>query len=131
MTDGAETAVVYPRLQLDHRRMKPSRIGNTPHQPAARSRGDRGLRSFYIEGERLFHEDVLAGRGGALDLGAVLAVRRRKHDRIDCRVGEDFLEVVFERDSVLGAERFGRSTGAGMPGREADRGALALHRIDE
>ena len=131
MTDGAETAVRYPRLQLDHRRMKPPRIGDSQHHPGARHRVERRLGALQVEGKRLFHEDVLAGRRGALDLSAVLAVRRRKHDRIDCRVGEDLLEIILQRYPVLGAERFGRGTGAGMAGREADCAALALHRIDQ
>ena len=131
MADGAEPAVVYPCLQLDHRRMKPSRIGDSQHHPGARHRLYRRLGALQIEGERLFHEDMLAGRRGALDLAAVLAVRRRKDDSIDCWVGEDLVEIVFEGDPVLGAERLGRSTGAGMGRREADHAALALHRIDE
>ena len=131
MADGAEPAVVYPRLQLDHRRMKPSRIGDSQHDPSARHRVDRRLGALQIEGERLFHKDVLAGCCGAFDLRAVLAMRGRKDDSIDSRVGEDLVEIVFEGDPVLGAERLGRSTGAGMGRREADHAALALHRIDE
>src|SRR3954463_12006932 len=113
MADGAEPAVVYSRLQLDHRRMKPSRIGDSQHHPGARHRLDRRLGALQIEGERLFHEDMLAGRRGALDLGPMLAVRGRKYDTVNPRVGEDLLEVVFEGDPVLGAESLGRSTGAG------------------
>jgi hypothetical protein len=87
--DGAETPVRYPRLQFDHRRMKPAGVSDTQHHPSSRHRIERSFSALHVEGKRLFHEDVLAGRRGALDMGTVLAVRRCKHNRIDCRVGED------------------------------------------
>jgi hypothetical protein len=95
--------------------MKPSRIGDSQHHPGPRHRVERRFGALHVERKRFFHEDVLAGRRGALDLGAVLAVRRRKHNRIDRRVGEDLVEVVFERDPVLGTERRPRrASGCGL-----------------
>src|SRR5260370_26011573 len=131
MTDGAKMAVRYPCLQLDHRRMKPSRVGDSQHHPGPRHRVERRLGALQIEGKRLFHEDGLAGRRGAFDLSAVLAVRGRKYDSIDGRVGEDLLEIVFERDPILGAEHLGRGAGAGVAGGEAYPAALSLDGTDE
>src|SRR5580693_4314986 len=125
MTDGAETAVRNACFQLDDRWMKPSRIGDAQHYSGPLHSVECGFRALQVERERLFHENVLAGRGGALDLPAVLAVRRRKHDPIDCRVGEDLAEIILQRYPVLGTEGFGRSAGASMTGREADCAALA------
>ena len=58
-------------------------------------------------------------------------MRRREDDRVDCRVGEDFVETVGELQPVLGAERLGIAAGAVVPGRETEFVALALHRADE
>jgi hypothetical protein len=74
---------------------------------------------------------VLPGGCRPLDLRAVLTVRRRKHDRIDRRVGEDLVEIVSKRDPVLGAECLGGGSGSGSSRRKADRAALSLDGIDE
>ena len=100
MADDAEAAVRHPRLQLDHRRVKAARIGDAEHHPGPRHRVERRRGALHVEGERLFHEDVLAGSRGPLDLRAVLAVRRREDDGIDRRVGEDLVEVVLQRDAL-------------------------------
>src|SRR5439155_6848062 len=50
---------------------------------------------------------------------------------IDRRIGEDRIEAVGELDAVLGADRLGMGARAVMPGGEADRAALALHRADQ
>ena len=131
VSDDAETPVRDARLQLDHRGMKPSRIGEGQHHPGPRDGVERRLGALHVERERLFHEDVLAGRGSPFDLCAMLAVRRREHDRIDGGVGEDLVEIVLQRDAVLGAERLGRGAGAGAPSREAERAALSLYGIDQ
>ncbi len=107
MADGAELPVRNACFQLDHRWMKPSRIGDAQHYSGPLHGVECGFRALQVERERLFHEDVLAGRRGALDLRAVLAVRRRKDDPIDRRVGEDLAEIILQRYAVLGTERFG------------------------
>jgi hypothetical protein len=61
----------------------------------------------------------------------MLAVRRREHDRVDRRVGEDLVETVLQRDAVLGTERLGLGPSAGLAGGEAEGCAFALHRADQ
>ena len=131
MRDRAEPSVVDAALQLPHVRMKAARIGDPEHDPGPRHGVERPRRASPVEGERLFHEDVLAGGGGALDLRPVLAVRRREHDRVDLRIGEDLVETVGELQAVLGAERLGIGAGAVVSGGEAEFVALALHRADQ
>src|SRR5271155_5894753 len=100
--------------------MKAPRIGDAERDPGPRDRVERGFGAPAIQGERLFHKDMLAGGGGALDLTAMLAVRRRVIDRVDRRVGEDRVEAVVKRDALFGAERLDLSRAAGMAGGEAD-----------
>ena len=89
------------------------------------------MRARHIEGERLFHHDVLAGGGGAFDLRPVLAVRGGEHDRVDRRIGEDAVEIVAIGDAVLAAERFGGGAGSTVANREAEFRAPALDRADQ
>ena len=131
MRDGAEPATLDARLQFTHAGVETARIGDPEHDPGARHRIQRAGGALAVQGERLFHEDGLARRRGALDLRPVLAVRGREHHRVDRRVGQHLVETVSERDAVLGAELFGLRPGAGVPGGEADRRALALHRPDQ
>ena len=76
--------------------MKAARIGDPEHDPGPRHGIERPRRALPVQGERLFHKDVLAGGGGAFDLRPVLAVRRREHDRVDFGIGEDLVETVGE-----------------------------------
>ena len=126
-----EAAIVDSRLQLDHRRVKAPGIGDAQRDPGARHRIERPFGAFDVEGERLFHEDVLAGGGSALDLRPVLAVRGGEDDRVDRRIGEDPPEIVVISDAVLGAKRLGGGAGAAVTGGEAKLGALVLDRIDQ
>ena len=107
MSRKPEAAVVDARLQLDHRRMKATGIGDPQRNPGACRRIERALGTFDVEGERLFHQDVLARGGGALDLFPVLAVRRGEDDGVDRRVGEGPAQIVAIGDAVLGAKRLG------------------------
>ena len=74
---------------------------------------------------------MLAGSGGALDLRAVLAVRRREHDRVDFWVSKNTIEIVAPGDAVLGAKRLGGGAGAAVAGGKAELGALALDGADQ
>ncbi len=121
-----EPAIVDSRLQLDHRRVKAPRVGDAEGDAGPCHRGERPLGARHVEGERLFHEDVLAGGGGALDLRAVLAVRRRKHDRVDRRIGQYPIEIGAIGDAVLGAKRLGGGASATVAGGKAKLRAFAL-----
>jgi len=131
MAERSETPVGDPRFQLDHRRMKPSWEGDAQQDSGPRHAIERRFGARHIERKRLFHQNMLARRRGPLNLCAVLTVRRRKHDRVDRRVGEDLAKVVFQRDSVRGAELFGGGAGPRTTGRETDCTAFALDGIDE
>src|SRR6185312_4458959 len=74
MRNRAEGAARHARLELAHAGMEAPRIGDAERNPGPRHRIDRRGGAFPLEGERLFHEDVLAGGGGPLDLAAMLAV---------------------------------------------------------
>src|SRR5579884_1151786 len=131
MAQNAEAAVGDARAQFGDRGMEAARIGDGEHDARPRRRGERALGARHVEGEGLFDQDVPLRRRGALDLRPVPAVRRRKDDGVDRRIGENRVEIVRERNAALGAERLGGGAGAGMAGGEADQRALALHRIDE
>src|SRR5258708_6191971 len=131
MRDRAEAAAGDPRFQLDHAGVEAPRIGDAEHDSRPRHRVERAGSAAAVEGEWLFHEDVLAGGGGALDLAAMLAVRGGEIDRVDRRVGEDRVEAIVERDALLGTERLDLRARAGVAGGEADLVAVALHRGDE
>ena len=99
MAQDAEPPVGNARLHFGDRRMEAARIGDGEHDPRPRSRVERALGAGNIERERLFHEDRLARRGGALDLRPVLAVRCCKDDGIDRGVGEEErIKIVCQRN---------------------------------
>jgi len=130
MAQDAEPPVGDAPLQFRDRRMEAPRIGDGEHDPRPRRGVQRALGAGNIEGKRLFHEDRLARRGGALDLRPVLAMRRCKDDGIDRRVGKERIKIVRQRNAVLSAEALGRGARAGITGSETDCGALALHGVD-
>ena len=111
--------------------MKSPRERDAQHDPGSRDGIERRFGARNVERERLFHQDVLAGGCGLLDLRAVLTMRRRKDDRIDRRVGKDLVETLLQRDPVFAAKRLGRSAGAVIAGGKTDRAALSLDGIDE
>ena len=131
MAQDAEPPVGDARLQFGDRRMEAARIGNRQHDPRPHRGVERALGAGNIERERLFDEDGLARRGGALDLWPVLAVRCCKDDGIDRRVGEERIKIVRQRNAVLSAKALGGCARAGVAGGETDCGALALHGIDQ
>jgi len=131
MAQDAEPPVGDADFQFGHRRMEAARIGDGEHDPRPRRRVERALGAGNIERERLFDEDGLARRGGALDLRPVLAVRCCKDDGIDRRVGEERIKIVCQRNAVLSAKALGGSARAGVAGSKTDCGALALHGIDQ
>src|ERR1700722_1480453 len=61
----------------------------------------------------------------------MLAVRCRKDHRINRWIGQDLIEIVFQGNSVFTTECLSRVAGSGIARSEADRAALALHRIDQ
>ena len=126
-----EPAVVEARLELDHRRMETPGIGDREHDAGPRRRFERRFGALHVERKRLFDKDVLAGRRGLLDLRAVLTVRRREDDSIDCRIAENPVDSIFQPDTVLGAKALRRAASAGVAGDKADRRALALDGSDE
>ena len=128
MAEEAEAPVIDPRLQLDHRRVEAPGVGDAEHYPGTRHRIERRFGALHIERKGLFHKDVLAGGRRPLDLRPVLAVRRREDDGVDRRVGEDRIEIVLERNAVLGAEGLRRGAGAGVAGSEADLSSSCLGR---
>ena len=108
--------------------MKSPRIGDPQDDARSCRRGDSLFRAANIERERLFHKDVLAGGCGALDLFAMLTVRRRKNDRVDCGIGQKPVEIVAIGDVVLGAERRRRGARAAVAHSKPELGAFALDR---
>ena len=131
MARYTEPAVVEARLELDHRRMETPGIGDREHDAGPRRRFERRFGALHVERKRLFDKDVLAGRRGLLDLRAVLTVRRREDDSIDCRIAENPVDSIFEPDTVLGAKALRRAASAGVAGYKADRRALTLDGSDE
>ena len=83
--------------------------------------------------ERLLAEDVLARLRRGDHLRRVQRVRRRQHDRVDARVGEQRLVSCRRASSFCAsanAVHFGRHR-ARRARDEADHVAVALHRFDE
>ena len=87
--EGAELTFRDGLAQLCHRGMEATVKSNREHDAGA-------LRGLYCldrvpgrQGERLFHEHVLSGRGRADDLLSVLAMRRGEDDGVDRGVGQD------------------------------------------
>ena len=133
MRDRAEPAVVDPRLQFAHARDESGadRRRRARCRPAPPRRAPRAaLRA--VEGERLFHEDVLAGGGGALDLRrrARCAASRTRPRRSPGRRGS-------RRGCPSARCRARRRTPRPWlrvrvcPAVKRNRVALALHRADQ
>src|SRR3981189_1599875 len=111
---------------------RPTMATGAPRRPARLvGRLRCRARARQVEGHRLLDEDVLAGRGRLHDLRGMLAVRRRQHDRVDRRIGQDRGVAVDEPHVLLAAEGVGGGARAGMGGHETDIGTLALDRVDE
>jgi hypothetical protein len=98
------------------------RVGAGSHGGSGRSRR---------QGERLLHEDVLAGAGGCHHLLGVLRVRRREHDGIDVRISERGSVIGEKAEAVDARERACLVERSRDGGREADAVALTLRALDE
>ncbi len=92
---------------------------------------DDGHRFGVVQRERFLAEDVLAGFGGLDRPFRVHRMRRRDVDRLDLRVGEQFLvAAVAARDAELRAERLGGFLRAAADGDQPPRFGLR-HRLGE
>ena len=69
--------------------------------PALLRRVDRRFGVFLRQRKRLLAEDVLSGRGGGDHLRRVHRVRRREHDGIDHRIGQQRLVALGELDAAV------------------------------
>ena len=126
--DRSEAAFAHARPQLLDGRMETTAEPDREYD-AGFARGiERRLCAGPIERNRLFHEDMLAGRCCLFDLRLVQAVRGREHERIDRGIAQELRVTVGEPHAVVAAERFRRRARAGIAGDKTDVVALALHR---
>src|SRR6202011_1772295 len=86
--------------------------------------GERGARVGERKREGLFAEYVLPRRRRGFDLAAMLRVRRRQHNSVDLRVGENIFVGLAERKPGLVGEFLSKSRLQGDGAGKADKLAL-------
>lgn len=105
LQDAAESAAGGILQQGSERRLEAALMTHAEDEPGLAAERDGALRADAGHGERLFAEDMLAGRDRRLDLRAVELVRRREDHRLDIAAGECGVIVGQEIQPVFGRER--------------------------
>ena len=132
--DGAEVAGADPLAQLGHLRMEAAVVAEAERDAGLRRRGDGLLaRPPCVSANGFSQKTCLPAARAAITCAGVQRVRRRQHDGVDVRVGEQRLVAVGEPSAS--APRRTPVTSGGHRARgarhEADHVARALHRLDE
>ena len=119
------------RFQIAMGEIEASLKADREHDAGLARRVDCPFGASPVQGERLFDIDVLAGGGGPQNLILMLAVRRRRHDRVDAGIGQQRSHILVQRDAPAAAELRRLCRASRLRCDELNVAAFTVNRVDQ